>query len=393
MTPVVYVICQTGALANGGLESVTQILTAIRAPRIVVTDKHTRFTDRWKALGCDVHVWPIPEDEGAENHLKTRASRVATMALYNARVAALVRERGARVVHANDIRAFWFAAPGARAAGARVLFNVRDILDRDRSYGPKWKATHHLASEIVCLSNDMLATVLERFPPLFSSLPGRAGLSVVYSAVDLDRMRPLAPEERKAMREALWIPEETFEIAYVGVLCEKKNQLEFLRKTAPILAERIPRSRVTFVGKFAPSIDPYAKACADAARDLCESGHVRFAGFDPQPERYYQASDVVALASRYEGLPRCMIEGLSCGTPVVAFDVTSVREFLEEKGCGIAVRLHDHEGLADGIARLAEDPALRAKMAVRAREVALESFAPEKSVGAYAATYERLAAS
>lgn len=390
MNPVVYVICQTGSLANGGLESVTQILAGIRAPRVVVTDKDSRFTQRWRDLGCEVHVWPIPEDEENAAHLPTRAARFATMGLYNARIARLLRKHRARVVHTNDIRAFWFAAPGARAAGARVLFNVRDILDVGRAYGAKWRATHHLASEIVCLSNDMLATALARFPPLFPWVPGKASLSVVYSAVDLDRMKPLAPDARAQLRRELGIDDATFEIAYVGVFCEKKNQLDFLRQTAPIVASRVPNARVTFVGDFRPETDPYAKACAEAAAPLVAAGKVRFVGFDPRPERYYQASDVVALASRYEGLPRCMIESLSCGTPVVAFDVTSVREFLEDKACGVAVRLHDHAGLAAGIVRLAEDPALRAKMAARAREVAVASFAPDRSVGAYAATYERL---
>lgn len=389
LTPLVYVICQSEALANGGVESATEILRRVKAHRIVVTQKESRFTQRWRDLGCEVLVWPIPEKDSGPH--AGRAARSAALPSYNARIAGLVRSRGARVVHANDIRAFWFAAPGARAAGASVVFNVRDVFEEGRPYGLRWCATHHLASEIVCLSEEMRDTARERFPPTFPRLPGRAKLSVIYSAVDLERMRPLPGDERARLRRELGIADGAFEIAYVGTFCDKKNQLAFLRETMPVIAARLPDAHVSFVGDFHPERDPYARACAEAVRELGLGDRVRFVGFDTHPERWYQAVDLVALASKYEGLPRCMIESLSCGTPVVAFDVTSVREFLEQRGCGIAVRLHDHAGLAAGIVRLAEDPGLRATTAQRAREVAVRSFDPERSVGSYLELYDRLA--
>ncbi len=390
MTPVVYVLCQTSSLANGGLESMTQILGGMRSPRVVVTDRESRFTERWRDLGCEVHVWPIPDDDSPFVRLTTRAARAATLVAYNARIAQLLRATGARVLHANDIRAFWFSALGARAVGARVVFAVRDVNHVSRSYGPKWKVTHHLASEIVCLSNEMRDTALERFPPLFPGARGLAHLSVVYSAVDLARMQPLGADARAALRREIRVPDGAFEIAYVGVFSPKKNQLEFLRRVVPAVTARLPRAHFTFAGDFRPESDAYAKECEGAARDLVRAGQVRFAGFDPAPERYYQAADILALASQYEGLPRCMIESLACGTPVVAFDVTSVREFLEKRDCGVAIHRDDYTGMVAAIVRLAEDPALRARMAETAREVAVASFAPELGVAAYAAHYERL---
>jgi len=392
-SPLVYVICQSGSLANGGLESATQILRGVRAPRIVVTQKESRFTERWRALGCETHVWHIPEHEASiGGRVITKAARAAALFAYNARVAALVRARGARVVHANDIQAFWFSVLGARSAGARVLFNVRDVFEEGRPYGWRWKATHHLANEIVCLSREMLDTAIERFPPLLPRLPGQASLSVIYSAVDLERMRPLPPEARRSLRCELGMHDEAFEIVYVGTFCRKKNQLGFLREVVPLVLQRLPLARVTFVGDFHPERDSYARDCADAASEVASPQRVRFVGFHSHPEQYYQAADVVVLASMYEGLPRCMIESLSCGTPVIAFDVTSVREVLSLRDCGVAVRRNDSVEMADSIARVAQDSGLRASMSKTAREVAEACFAPDRSVGAYVERYARLAA-
>lgn len=394
----VHVIFQSASQANGGLESVTQILRRA-GPSCLVTQRESRFTEAWRALGCEVHVWPA--EEGAPSaglaRAASRARRTGVELAYNLRVARLVRARGARVVHCNDIAAFWHGALGARAAGARVLFNVRDIFPEGRPYGPRWRLIHHIASEIVCLSDDMRDTVRARFPPLFAAT-GLARLTVIHSAVDLERMRPLPAGERAHLRAELGMHEGAFEVAYVGAVCDKKHQLGFLRGAAPALLARVPEARLTFVGDFHPERDAYAAECRDAAAQIearderRSSPRVRFAGFDAAVERWYQAADLVVLASRYEGLPRAMIESLSCGTPVAAFDVTSAREFLEGRGCGVVATRYDYDTLVDGIARLAGDEAGRSAMSRRAREVALECFDPEKVASEYIQCYDQLAA-
>jgi glycosyltransferase involved in cell wall biosynthesis/predicted SAM-dependent methyltransferase len=413
--PLVYVIFQSSSLANGGLESVTQILRRAPSgslshatsgslshatsgslsgagPACVVTQLESRFTEAWRALGCEVHVWPAEEATSAAgvSHAAARTRRASAQLEYNLRVARLVRARGAKVVHCNDIAAFWYGALGARMAGARVLFNVRDIFPEGRPYGPRWRLIHHIASEIVCLSEDMREAMRTRCPPLFPGAPGLARLTYIHSAVDLERMRPLPAAERTELRRALGMSEGAFEIAYVGAVCDKKHQLGFLRGAAPALLARVPSLRLTFVGDFRPERDAYAKECLEAAAPLGE--RVRFSGFDAHVERWYQAADLVVLASRYEGLPRAMIESLACGTPVAAFDVTSAREFLEQRGCGVVATRYDYDTLVQGIVRLAEDEAERLAMARRAREVAVAHFDPEKSVRSYLERYRSLAA-
>ena len=60
---------------------------------------------------------------------------------------------------------------------------------------------------------------------------------------------------------------------------------------------------------------------------------------------------MVAVSSRHEGLMRGMIEAMSCGRPVVSFDVCSAREMLEEKsgGAGIVVASGNYQRMADAL--------------------------------------------
>lgn len=58
------------------------------------------------------------------------------------------------------------------------------------------------------------------------------------------------------------------------------------------------------------------------------SEHLTITGIIPneQVARYLRGSDILVLASDYEGMPRCVIEALGCGVPVATTDVGEVRK-------------------------------------------------------------------
>jgi glycosyltransferase involved in cell wall biosynthesis len=96
----------------------------------------------------------------------------------------------------------------------------------------------------------------------------------------------------------------------------------------------------------------YARRCLETVRRLGLEEHARFHGFSDRVTEWYQACHIVLLASRREGLARCMIESLACGTPVVSFDACSAREVLEEHDCGRVVPQGGYAGLAAAYVRL-----------------------------------------
>lgn len=396
--PVLFVAWQSRSLANGGIQSLTEILRGLagRVERIVITLSDGPATELWRSLGCEVHVWEAARPgalHGAALAL-SRARRLPGVLAENVRLARFVRARGVRVVHCNDVTAFWFAAPGARVAGARVIFNVRDMFPPEATYGPRWRGIHLLADHIVCLSAGMRDEVLERMS-LPRALQGRtkqASVGYIYSAVDLERMHPADPREKAAARAALGLPQDRIVISNVGAFCEKKNQLGFIERVVPRLVAEIPSVVVFFAGDFDPARSAYAATCLARANALGISGHVVFHGFVQDASSVYRASDLTALSSRYEGLPRCMIESLACGVPMVSFDVTSVREFLELRDTGVAIRWGDYDAMATALARLAGSPDEARRLGERARAVAVDAFDRDRSVARYEALYEALGA-
>jgi len=89
---------------------------------------------------------------------------------------------------------------------------------------------------------------------------------------------------------------------------------------------------------------------------------------------------------------RGMIEAMSCGRPVVSFDVCSAREVLEEKSAtaGTVVAYGDHRGMADALVRYATDPAAQAAAGRAGRAAAEVLFDPDAVVERYERVYREL---
>lgn len=76
---------------------------------------------------------------------------------------------------------------------------------------------------------------------------------------------------------------------------------------------------------------------------------------------------ICLLLSYREGLPRSLVEAAACGRPIVASDVTGCREVVEDGVNGLLVPLNDAGKVAQALAQLAGDPALRAAMGAAGR--------------------------
>jgi glycosyltransferase involved in cell wall biosynthesis len=204
-------------------------------------------------------------------------------------------------------------------------------------------------------------------------------------------MHPVSAEERAHIRARLGVGRDDFIVAYVGTFNDKKNQLEFIDLAAdPLLAGG--RGKLFFVGDAAPGEEVYARRCHEAAARRVHSDRIHFANFSETPEDWYRAADVVCLASRTEGLSRAMIESLSCGTPVVSFDVSSASEILERHACGAVVRQGEYRSLVARILTLEREPEVRARLGSTAARTARALFDPDRSVSAYADLYRELGA-
>lgn len=164
---------------------------------------------------------------------------------------------------------------------------------------------------------------------------------------------------RREARAALGLPEGVPIAVYTGGLLEWKGA-DVLVEAARALPD------VYFV--VAGGMDKDVKRLRARVGGLA---NVRLEGFQP-PTRvplYLAAADLgvvpnrakPAISARYTS-PLKVFEAMAVGLPLVASDVPSLRELLEDDRDALLVPPDDPGALAQGIGRLAGDPALRARL-------------------------------
>lgn len=139
-------------------------------------------------------------------------------------------------------------------------------------------------------------------------------------------------------------------VLYVGNFKPHKNVQTLLRAFA-LLGEQQPRLQLVLAGR----LDHWADERQRLAIELGIAARVRFTGAvaaDDLPA-LYSGAGVFAFPSLYEGFGLPPLEAMSCGTPVVVGNCTSLPEVVGQ--AGVLVDPEDAVGLAAALGCILED--------------------------------------
>ena len=132
---------------------------------------------------------------------------------------------------------------------------------------------------------------------------------------------------------------------------------------------------------------PYAEQIAN--NDMRDRIHLT--GYRHDAPQLIAASNVLVQPSvSGEGLPRAMMEAMSCGVPPVITDTGGGKEIVDDGVTGFIVSVNDADAVADRVRKLYSDPELVAAMSVRCKEKIKNYVSLDKTVDQFVDYFRKL---
>ncbi len=156
------------------------------------------------------------------------------------------------------------------------------------------------------------------------------------------------------------LPTGNVTFLYIGRLLYEKGINEFCEAAALIKADN-PHARFVAVGPHDPTL-PHS--CSNSDLERWKSvGAVEFIGGVSGVRPWIEQGTVFVFPSYYrEGTPRCVLEAMSMGRPIITTDSPGCRETVIRGENGILVPPRDPKAVAAAMQRFLDEPLLAEQM-------------------------------
>lgn len=163
-----------------------------------------------------------------------------------------------------------------------------------------------------------------------------------------------------------------FKLLFVGRLAQKKG-ISYLIQAMPQIVSQIKDVNLILCGD-----GHLRKELEQLVKKMSLEKYVRFTGFVSNEEKidYLSLADalivpsIVIQSGETEGLPVVILEGLAAGKPIIASDVSGVKDVIKNGYNGFLVEQKNSDQIADKVLELLGDDELRVRFSKNALETA-----------------------
>jgi len=295
-------------------------------------------------------------------------------------VCGIIRRHNVDVVHSHLVEPTWIGLTAARLTGRAAIItrHFSDVLYRIENPLKRWghvrleQWCRVLADHIIAPSTDVRRYLINREGMDASKV------TVIPHAQDSRRFEAVTDRNVARVKKELGM-DRTPSLVCVSRLDRWKGHV-YLFQAVSVLKGEFPGLSLYLVGE-----GPYRAQLEKAAQDLGIAGWVMFLGYRGDALDIMAAADVVVHPSLSEALSSVIIEAIALEKPVVASDVSGVRETIE--GHGTIVPPADSDALQQALRSTLANLEAANRLAAGGRVQILESMAASKVARAHVDIY------
>ncbi len=169
--------------------------------------------------------------------------------------------------------------------------------------------------------------------------------------------------EKGISRKKLDIKDKDIIVVSASYLIPRKNP-EILLDAFIDLHHNFPQIKLYFAGE-----GPLLRVLEEKVRANKCQNKVKFLGNISHEELnlIYNASDIFCLMTSSDGIANSVVEAMKCELPIITTNVGGFPEIIEDKSSGFLLESFDYNSLASLIKKLVQNPKMRKKVGVAAR--------------------------
>ncbi len=205
------------------------------------------------------------------------------------------------------------------------------------------------------------------------SLGFRCRTEVIPNGVDTELFKPAGSKD-------------PYLITWAGRMVPEKG-LEVLLRAMALLLKQVPSSKLLLVGD-----GPLMPRLKEEAIRLGLGSSCSFLGKRSigDVREILSVSSIFVLPSLREGLPKALLEAMSCGNAVIATDMPQLSDVIESGREGVLVKSGDATVLAEALGQMQQDQRRLRQIGSNARLKVVGSYGASRMVARYLEVYKGL---
>ena len=290
----------------------------------------------------------------------------------SAAIAGILKKTGADILYLNNQPSS--NLEGILAASSLGLPCIQHSRIEVRLNPVEAKAVNAAVSKVICVSKGVKEALVE-------SGVAEDKCVVVYNGIDKDARPARGAAE---VRSSLGIAADEFLVGTAGSLVKRKRTHLIIDALA-LLKKDGERPRCLIIGD-----GPEMARLKEKAKRLGCGEMAVFAGFSNDALSLINCLDLFVLPSEREGLPRVILEAMLMAKPVVAFDLSGVREVVVNGVTGLLLKDEAGQAIATTVKELMPDRARRKAMGEAGRARVIKEFAVDRYVAGVTRVFEEV---